>query len=363
MFTGWVFNMLAFAFLDSFVTVRRKTVNLLLVALQIPVIGMMISFPWQGYGMWSVIFSTLHTAVTVVFIILFFKEIRNHRHVSSWFARIAWIFFLLSTAGPFLLGYLAANGLGQSHAYYFAVYYYLHFQYNGFFMFGIFSLFFQLLESAGIAFRSDRIRKAGIGMTVSCVPAYFLSILFANPGLVFNIAGGLAALIQLVAFITIAKEILSLQTAVKRLFTPASFFIFCIVALCLFLKLLLQLISAHPVIAQMAYALRPVVIAYLHLVLIGIISFFLMIWLREKQAVHHNLWTWATYTMLIGFIGSEFGLVILPWWSTIVPNNVGNASAWIFFFSVFLAIGSMLLLLSSMYARQNAGYTARSKIL
>jgi hypothetical protein len=54
------------------------------------------------------------------------------------------------------------------------------------------------------------------------------------------------------------------------------------VALCI--KLLLQLGSTIPAISKLAFGFRPVVIAYLHLVLLAVISLFLLFYIFANRA-------------------------------------------------------------------------------
>src|SRR5688572_4826809 len=146
MFLGWIFNVLYIAFVTKHVDEKGDKFFLILFwALQVLNVGMLISFPLEGYGPSSIIFSTLHTIGAIVFAVRFFIKTKSIATTSSWFAKAALLFFAISTAGPFSLGYLMSNGMGNRNWYDFSIYYYLHFQYNGFFLFGIFSLFFSQL--------------------------------------------------------------------------------------------------------------------------------------------------------------------------------------------------------------------------
>jgi hypothetical protein len=186
MFLGWVFNLLYLSFVDHHVSLSQQPFfRKLFVLLQTLVIAMMISFPLQGYSTWSIIFSTLHTFGALIFVIMFFRRTNGEKTVSIWFARMALLFFCFSTAGPFSLGYLMSNGLGQTVWYHLSIYYYFHFQYNGFFLFGVFSLFFQLLERKSIPFDSSKAMSFGRWLAIACVPAYALSVLFAKPPILF----------------------------------------------------------------------------------------------------------------------------------------------------------------------------------
>jgi len=346
MFLGWVFNALFLGLIEyHFTCTETRRYLAFFVVLQLLVAAMMISFPLQGYGVYSIVFSTLHTVAVMVFIPVFFRKTSGDTRTSAWFARAAWIFFFLSTAGPFFLGYLMANGLGQSVWYNFSIYYYLHFQYNGFFMFGIFSLFFQMVESKNISFSTSRAKTYGRWMAFACVPAYALSILFAKPGLIFNIIGVLAAVTQLLALICFLRDLAAIRDVFRQRFNRISLQLFYIVITALTVKCILQLVSAHPFVADMAYSLRPVIIAYLHLVLVGIISFFLFAWYLDRQLVSDRGGRWAIGLLLTGFMGSELALVFSPWWN----NTAGLALTsvtWIFVLSVPMFVGALVFLLS-----------------
>ncbi len=341
MFLGWVFNLLYLSFIEhNLPNSGRKNYLKLFIALQFLVIAMTISFPIQGYGLYSIIFSTLHTLAVMGFIPVFFRNTRRDKRVSTWFARVALIFFFISTAGPFSLGYLMSNDLGQTVWYNFSIYYYLHFQYNGFFLFGVLSLFFQLLEKKKISFSDEQALKFGKWMAVACVPAYALSILFAKPPLVFNVIGALAAVLQLAALAIFLVELASIRTAVGRGFKPQTLVIFALVFSALIVKSILQLLSAYPAIAEFAYSARPVVIAYLHLVLVGVITLFLLAWYYERNLVNKRGAMWAIGLLLAGFATSELCLVIMPWWSAVVGSGIESSVA-IFAVSTLMLAGAV----------------------
>ena len=348
MFLGWVFNVLYLSFVENNLPEKGRGGYLkLFVVLQVLVVAMMISFPIQGYGLFSIIFSTLHMLAALVFIPIFFGRTKGDPRISVWFARIAWIFFFISTAGPFSLGYLMANGTGQTVWHNYSIYFYLHFQYNGFFLFGVLSLFFQLLESKHIPFSYRRAKKIGTWMAAACVPAYSLSILFSKPGLFFNVLGAVGAVLQIVALIIFLKEIGRIKAHLYLNFNGVVMKLFQFVLLALILKSLLQLASAHPVIAEMAYTLRPLTIAYLHLVLVGIITFFLLGWYIETERVRETPRKWSVVILLAGFIGSEVCLVLVPWWSHTIGNGISSSVA-IFAFSILMVAGSLLFYLGSL---------------
>ena len=239
---------------------------------------MLISFPLQGYGLFSIIFSTLHTALSGVFLVLFFQDLKheNLKDVASvWFVRASLLFFLLSSLGPLSLGLIMANGLGQSNWYYFAVYFYLHFQYNGFFIFGVIGLFLKLLEERNVPITKAKVVQAGSIMAIACVPAYSLSLLWASLA-VFLCDWFCAATLQIVSIMFFIKTFKGNQFAIQSAFKPFSFLLLRVLLTAFAFKIVLQLLSVHPDIARLAYEFRSYVIAYLHLVLLGIITLFLL---------------------------------------------------------------------------------------
>jgi hypothetical protein len=341
MFLGWVFNLLYLSFVEYHLAERNpKPYINFFIFLQTLVVAMMISFPIQGYGMFSIIFSTLHTLAVMYFIGLFFIRSKGKRGVSLWFARVSLFFFFVSTAGPFSLAFLMANDLGHTVWYNFSIYYYLHFQYNGFFLFGIFSLFFQMLERKQIAYRHDKALVFGKWMAAACVPAYVLSILYAKPGLVFNLIGAASGILQLAAVALLLRELQILKAVIRSRFHPTASFLLSVALIALVIKSLLQVGSAHPDIARMAYDLRPVVIAYLHLILLGIITFFILAWYLERDFVDHAVARWSISLLFAGFVGSEICLVALPWWYAGTSNSFFTPAWWIFAFSIILLVGA-----------------------
>ena len=113
------------------------------------------------------------------------------------------------------------------------------------------------------------------------------------------------------------------------------------------LKLLLQLISALPAVAQMAYEVRPVVIAYLHLVLVGVISSFLLAWYLEKDLLKTRSAQCGIMLYLISFFGMELCLLLTPWWNLISKLVVFPASNYTFIFCAFLCLSCLILFRSA----------------
>lgn len=334
MFLGWIFNALSIAYVISFIpTPSQEKYKPILYLLNFLVLGMLIAFPIQGYGVYSISISTVHTLVVVIFCIQFFRDTKSDQlTIATWLARTSLIFFLISAIGPFVVGALAANGLGQSDEYHLAVYYYLHFQYNGVFTFGIFALLFHLLNERRIEFDLKKASKFRWLLFASCFPAYALSTLWASPLLIINGIGFFAAITQLMAFYYFLRSIQSIKAKLKGGISSSSYLLLKVSLLAFGIKLLLQLLSVYPSIALLAYEVRFYVIAYLHLVLIGMISSFLIAYFAEWNGFPIN--KLSVYLLLIGFVTSELLMISVGRWP-----GFFNVSQWIFISSVVMVIG------------------------
>src|SRR5690606_21934064 len=115
------------------------------------------------------------------------------------------------------------------------------------------------------------------------------------------------------------------------------------VGLALSVKLLLQLGSTVPAISKLAFGFRPIVIAYLHLVLLAVISLFLLFYIYASDIFSRS---GAVLTSLlifsIGVILNELVLAIqgiAAFSYTLIPY----ANEMLFVVAVILFLGSILL--------------------
>ena len=77
------------------------------------------------------------------------------------------------------------------------------------------------------------------------------------------------------------------------------------------IKLLLQLLSTIPSLSQLAFGFRPVVIGYLHLMLLGVISLFLLGYIFTNQLIKIGYYTKiGSIVFIIGIIINQTLLLI-----------------------------------------------------
>ena len=165
-FMGWVFNAFFVAIILGYFKNEPgilKSFHKLFIFLQISVIGMLATFPFQGYGLFSIAFSTLHTILAFWFVIKFLLISRKNnlrKNPSYKYLLAGFIFLAISALGPLALGIISAQGMKDSDWYDLAIYFFLHFQYNGWFLFVVFALFFQTIEHIKLSIPKDSSRAA-----------------------------------------------------------------------------------------------------------------------------------------------------------------------------------------------------------
>jgi hypothetical protein len=180
---GWLFLAAYLFIIKSYIKDDDQKVFLkLFIWFQAAVAGMFVTFIIQGYGAFSIFFSTLHIILSYVFVYLLLKKTnRSVKSFSFSFIKISFLFLIISTIGPWFLSYLAAKNLVSSDLYFNTIYFYLHFQYNGWLSFAAFGLFFNYLEQRNISFNITSAKIFRNLMFIACFPAFFLSVLWVKP--------------------------------------------------------------------------------------------------------------------------------------------------------------------------------------
>lgn len=286
---------------------------------QLAVLGMLLSFPVQGYALFSIIFSTLHILICYWFIYRFLADARQaglakSGHALSFrFIKAALFFLAFSTLGPWSLGPVMATGHSGSHLYYNAIYFYLHFQYNGWLSFAVFGLLFWLLERYGIPFSQHQALLLFRLFFWSCLLGFLLSILWTKPPAFIFYLAGVAALVQGIGLLLLLSLLYKQRLALAALISNRwSRLLFFLSTAAVILKITMQLTTALPYMASLAYTIRNFIIGYLHLVLIGFVSFFLLAYFIQQGHLNTKRRSsqWGLGIFIIGFFLSE-GLLFL----------------------------------------------------
>ncbi len=316
-FAGWISHtlmVLMISFLEQKTKHTKRILqfnhyNKILSANLICAYGMLVFFIIEGYGLFSIIFSSAAIVVSCFFGYYYFKDLKKIAGdclSKNWF-KAAVFFNVISSIGTFALAYMMVTKNIHQQEYLASIYYYLHFQYNGWFFFACMGLLFSFLnlKSTENPFYNTVFKL----FFFSCILAYFLSTLWWDLPLWLYVLTVIASIIQVYAWFKLL--LLLIKTRKEYLINVPPFlrYILFFVGFCLSVKFLLQLGSTIPSISQLAFGFRPIVIAYLHLVLLAIISLFLIFYIYANHFIHFS--KPIKFGVFLFFVGISLNEIIL----------------------------------------------------
>ncbi|MCB9223139.1 MAG: hypothetical protein H6582_03095 [Crocinitomicaceae bacterium] len=304
--------------------------------------GVLVSFLVQGYGLFSIIFSSLFQVMNYIFCFTFLVDTSKLPKVSKAkmslkFIRVAVVLLSISTLGPWGVAIFSANGLADTEYFDTALYFFFHFQYNGWFTFAILGAIIYLAEQNHIQYNSKWLFRSYQLLLWSVVPAFSLSLLDMSYANLLEILAVLAGIIQ---FMGIIFFVLSWNTP-SISFIMRGNYLLSIGILCLTLKYLLQLASSVPYFKELAFLNKPIIIGYIHLTMIGFLTFVLLGVLTELKWLTRSKIGWMTF--LLGFLSSEIVLLLIGFQPQLFHYKMIVLS------SVLMAIGVILIFIRQLF--------------
>lgn len=360
---GWVYLALYSFLIGTFLKEARanaRAYRILFWLTQLSVVGMLISFPIQGYASFSTSFSTLHIILSYVFCFRFLKDMRQDnvgRPYSYRFVKTALSFMLLSTLGLWIIGPVILAGLKNSAFYYASVQFYLHFQFNGWFVFSILGLFFKKLEDRKIVLPQKPMKYFFIFLIISTFLTYALAVAWSTPLNIIFLANSVGVSVQLIAIIFFAGIIMHLKKQLPGLFRPWSFILLKLAFAAFLIKVVVQTSIAIPYVATIAYTIHNYVIGFIHLVLLGVVSTFLLGFAIQSQlfSISRSISKLGLVIFFLGFLLSEtilFGQGTMFWARM---GFIPNYYELLFGVTVLMPLGLVILLAGQWEERNGAG--------
>lgn len=248
----------------------------LLIINAIAAYAMIPSFVASGYGWASIAASTTALLGSFVFFFFLLRDLRGIKDlVKPWF--LGGLFFaLLSSVGVFGLSYMMMSGNITQNLYLSSTYYYLHFQYNGFFIFSCIGLLILSLQQIGATFTHKENQIVFWMLFAGTVIGFGLSVLWLKMPLWIFLVIVIGTLIQTFAAFKLYLMVKRNWGHLVLNFSALQRFVLMYVGFAFFAKIMLQLGSNIPALSQFAFGFRNVVIAYLHLILLMCVSVFLL---------------------------------------------------------------------------------------
>jgi hypothetical protein len=347
---GWVYQALFALLIHCFVPAEKQASKFyqnLFWLTQISVIGMLVSFPIQGYGLVAISFSTMQILCSYVFAYRLYLDLGQHKSYSGKLAKTALVFLVLSTAGVWAVGGLMSLDLKGSALYYMAVQFYLHFQFNGWFLFAILALVFKFLEDFFPPLSKRRLKVLYVLLTISSVLTYALAVAWSQPLLMIFFINSAGVIIQLAALICLLTIIWKIRVALLSCFSPAAIWLLRLAFLSFVAKVVIQTCVALPWMAEVGYTIRNFVIGFIHLILIGFVTSAVIAYALRQQLLSaaRPLSRLGIRLIILGFVGSEFILFLqgaLLWGAY---GFLANYYEMLFLISLALPMGILVLLI------------------
>jgi hypothetical protein len=278
-FAGWI-SQAIMILMVAYIAAQKgsgiyKKYRWLLVGNLITAYGMLITFPIQGYGLFSIIFSTASIFIGYAFAWVYWKDLNSLtvKHTAHLWFKTALFCNAVSTLGAFALAIMMVKKIIHQNWYLGAQYFYLHFQYNGWFFFACMGL---VIAKMFFAAPVKILLRIFWLFTGAVIPAYFLSALWMDIPLWMYVLVIIAAGAQITGWVYMMGLIKNAWSSFQLSISATAKWLLILSSSALTIKLLLQLGSTIPSLSTLAFGFRPIVIGYLHLVLLGVITLFLL---------------------------------------------------------------------------------------
>jgi hypothetical protein len=247
----------------------------LLLGLQGAVLLMLVSFPLQGYGAVSITASTLHMVLAFWVLAILWRSSRSWPAAGSGrLTRWAIVLFGLSTLGVLAIGPIIATGNQGKEIYYWAVQFFLHFQFNGWFWFAAMAIGARWAERQGFKLHLDRLT---LGLWIaSAVLTYALAIAWSEPHPAVFATVSLAVALQVWAAVRTLSLLRRFTAPAQEQFPRWARVLVGIALVSMALKVLVQASVAVPAVAIMAFTLRHYVMGFIHMNTLGTMTMLLL---------------------------------------------------------------------------------------
>jgi hypothetical protein len=344
---GWVYLMLYCLIFHFFVpkeAQQKPIYKRLFWVTELAVVGMMIDFPAQGYAFVSILFSTLHIFCSYYFCYLIWKDAKPVTFQEKRMLRTALFFMVLSTLGVWCLG-PAVGIMGKASAFYqIAIQFFLHFQFNGWFLFAVLALFF---KQSKLNIDEKKFRMFYNLFVIGTVLTLALPVSWSLSNPIFywiNVIGVVLQLFSAVLFIQL------IRSQFQTFFAPLPSLVKTVYRFALFslaLKVIIQLVVLIPELAQVSHEIRNFVIGYIHLTMLGIITGFLFGFAFQNHFLNskNTIQKWGTILFSLGFVATEILLFLQGIWLFLNKGAFPDYYQNLFLSSICLPAGLLLLII------------------
>jgi hypothetical protein len=309
-----------------------------------------LSFIIYGYHFLTITIITLYILIAFVFAFVFGRDIIKAMvpvplKILSVCAMIS---LVLSCIGPeTFLGYVLASHSMNVLIFRDTAYTYLHFQYNAFFPLSIFAIFFKYLYTLELNAKALRlIHKVSVWLPVTIIPTLFLSYLWHYPNIYVRSVSAVGCVCLYIFLFQLYRLLFATWGQLKRMPRYAKFLgILSLISLSV--KILLQTGTVFSYVGIIVFGNRPIIIGYIHLVMLGFISLFILSHFVRVGLLNCNFRVTRTAIVVFasGVVVNEF-LLMLQGLSQIFMKFYPIYLWLLWMTMIWLLAGALLLLFS-----------------
>lgn len=312
---GWAFLGVFILFLTLFwKSIKQKAQAVILtVTLFAASFLMFVAFIYQGYGLYSIILSSVHILVEYWAALFIYHHTKTNEKIPKTgllFIKGSLLALIISTIGPFSLGFIAENGLRDSYLFDMAIYFYLHFQYNGWLYLMLIGLFTIVLQLKRIPINHSMLKAGFWFYFLSLFPGYFSSVMWVDLGGYSTFFASIGSIGQWIGVVSVIIAFKGIWVHLYKKFHEVTIICLWITFFLLIVKSTMELGLISPTMADLVYGTRSVIIGYLHFTLLGFVSVFILTQYQMTGIINirKNLSQAGFLIFFIGFALNEFFL-------------------------------------------------------
>lgn len=277
-FYGWV-SAAIYIFVARYLSehinkIKIRKYEILMTFNQLGSYGMLFSFLYGGYFWLSIVFSSVVLFTGFAYFIFLIMDTKKNIYPEVIWLKAGSFFAVFSSIGIFCLAYFSGRKEEFDVLFRASTYFYLHYQYNGFFMFSCIGLFLTTVKKYKIYIPGKLNRNIFYLLFTGCLFGYGLSVLWTAMEDIWRIFFSFISILQVLGMMKLLlwckkTNVFKGQNFIKKILLSFS-------GLAFFLKCILQTLSTVPALDTLVFSNINIVIAYLHLVLLMGVSLFLI---------------------------------------------------------------------------------------
>ncbi|WKV12982.1 hypothetical protein [Marivirga harenae] len=316
---------------------------------QVTVVGMAISFPIQGYGLFSIIFSTLHIVFSYIFAIQVWKDHNRVDYKSALLLKTAILFLFISTVGVFVVAYIMASKNGANVIYQIAIQFYLHFQFNGWLLFALLALFFNRFGKH-LQIGNKTFKRFYWLFLLGNILSYALVLYWGYRWEFSYYVNAIAVILQLLAVLSLLESFKSSWLKLKNSLSEVQKLLLKLLIAVFLTRTVFQFALVFPEMAEMAVLLRLFIIGFIHLNMLGFFTAYLWLeYLSNENIKIYPLHKSAANILLIAFISTELIMFLQGFYYWQELGKLPFFHEGLFYASILLPIAILLFLLPFRY--------------